>query len=83
MKWIFIFSLFFICACKKSTSDLRLLPIGTKVKMDSNVKLAGSTNPFTVDSLYIQSNYNMNFYYCTDANSKQWIIPDDDLIIIK
>ena len=51
--------------------------------MDSNVKLPGSAAPFVVDSVYLQSNYDMNFYYCTDAGSKQWIIPDDDLIIIK
>ncbi|MDP9076895.1 MAG: hypothetical protein M3O71_05690 [Bacteroidota bacterium] len=83
MKWTFIFALLLLCACKKSSSDLRLLPPGTKVKMDSNVKLPGSTNPFTVDSVYVQSNYDMNFYYCTDAGNKQWIIPDDDLIVIK
>ncbi|SHM69819.1 hypothetical protein [Mucilaginibacter sp. OK098] len=84
MKWILIstLTLLSIVGCKKS-SDLRRIPNGTKVKMDSNVKLRGSTAPFIVDSLYLQSNYDMNFYYCTDAGSKQWIIPDDDLIIIK
>jgi len=85
MKWIFIsvLALLSIAACKKSSSDLRRIPNGTKVKMDSNVKLPGSAAPFVVDSVYLQSNYDMNFYYCTDAGSKQWIIPDDDLIIVK
>jgi hypothetical protein len=85
MKWIFISIVALLCinGCKKSSTDLRRIPNGTKVKMDSNVKLPGSSAPFTVDSLYLQSSYDMNFYYCTDAGSKQWIIPDDDLIIIK
>lgn len=85
MKWIFISIVALLCVngCKKSSSDMRRIPNGTKVKMDSNVKLPGSNAPFVVDSLYLQSDYDMNFYYCTDAKTKQWIIPDDDLIIIK
>jgi len=67
--------------CKKS-SDFRRIPNGTMVKMNSNVRLAGSTAPFIVDSLYQQSDSYMNFYYCTDAHKLQWIIPDNDLIII-
>jgi hypothetical protein len=85
MKWIFICigALLCINGCKKSSSDLRRIPNGTKVKMSSDVKLPGSTAPFIVDSLYLQSNYDMNFYYCTDNGKKQWVIPDDDLIIVK
>jgi len=70
-----------IFGCKKS-NDFRRIPNGTMVKMNSNVRLTGSTAPFVVDSLYQQSDSFMNFYYCTDSHKLQWIIPDNDLIVI-
>jgi hypothetical protein len=74
-----------VAGCKKSGSSAqRRLPNGTKfnvvgISLKSLQKNGiEPTNPFTVDSLFVQNSVDMNFYYCHSANGLLYQIPDDD-----
>lgn len=94
MKLLALILILFLCACKKQ-NDLLIYTPGTKFNYTRSNNISGlkqlhdgkwviPNNPFTIDSLSLQSVYPDDmFYFCHSANGNQYQMPESDMEIIK
>jgi hypothetical protein len=80
MKKLIIITLLFT-SCHKDNAPYKLLHKGESCKIDKNSFGTGfyPVGRVTIDSIYLQDNYNMYFWVGTDQAGHIYDIPNDDL----
>jgi len=72
--------------CKKTDLDTRILQPGTKCTIYAGVFNPGDkqpAQPVVVNSLYNPGDNGLLLYNVTDSNGVVWVIPDNDLNVVK
>ena len=76
-----------IClGCKKANLDTRILQSGTKCTIYAGVFNLGDkqpAQPVVVNSVYNPGDNGLIMYNVTDSNGVAWVIPDNDLNVVK